>query len=484
VPAPGGLAFRGLPCRRLDPRDQGVDLSGVAPGLEWVVPSSDTVSLHDESRGGPRQVDDCLVFALDCVRPHEHPWRVSLAEVDEVVIGRGPARSVRRLDRTAVVAIPDASVSSVHARLRRAAGEWTVEDAASKNGTLVNGQPAARAHFGARDVLEIGTTFCLLRRGDGDVGPADLERRPPGTRTLCEPLERSFDLLARVAISPVPVLLLGETGTGKEMVARAVHMMSQRSGPFVAVNCGGLPETLVASELFGAKKGAFSGADSDRTGMVQEAHRGTLFLDEVAELPEPSQAVLLRVLQERELIPLGATKAIPVDIRVIAATHENLGDRVAARRFRKDLYARLRGFSLTLPPLRDRIEDIGLLVADLLPRVAGGRSGEMVLGRAVARALLSYDWPLNVRELEHALAAAVAISSGNEIAPAHLPDDLRMALNNAASLPVLRERERFIALVNEHAGNVSAMARALGTSRSHIRRLAQRYQVELDAARD
>ncbi|HKE18005.1 MAG TPA: sigma 54-interacting transcriptional regulator [Kofleriaceae bacterium] len=445
--------------------------------------ASDTLSIHDESSGASGEVGECLVFAIDCARPHEHPWRVSLAGIDEVVIGRGAPRSVRRVERTAVVALPDASVSAVHARLRRVGGEWVVEDARSKNGTLVNGRVAARSRMSERDVVEIGTTFCLLCRGESDVDAALLATRPLGTRTLSEPLARSFELLARVAASPLPVLLLGETGTGKEMAARAVHALSRRAGPFVAVNCGGLPETLVASELFGARKGAFSGADADRVGLVQEANRGTLFLDEIAELPEASQAVLLRVLQERELIPLGATRAVPVDIRVVAATHQNLAERVSARRFRKDLYARLRGFALTLPPLRERREDLGLLVADLLPRVAGARAGGVTFSRAVARALLLYDWPLNVRELEHTLAAALAVAGSDEIAPVHLPEDVRAAFEDAASIPALRERERFVTLAHQHSGNVSAMARALGTSRSHVRRLAHRYQVELDAVR-
>ncbi len=447
------------------------------------MPPTDTVSLHDEGKGVPREPADCLVFALDCARPHEQPWRLSLAGADEVVIGRGPERSVQRLDRTVVVAIPDASVSSVHARLRRAGAEWVAEDAGSKNGTFVNGVQTVRAHLGPRDTLEIGTTFCLLRRGDGDVLAADLEARPAGTRTLSEPLARAFDLVGRVARSSVPVLILGETGTGKEMLARAVHQLSRRAGPFVAINCGGLPESLVASELFGAKKGAFSGADADRIGLVQEADRGTLFLDEVAELPEASQAVLLRVLQERELVPLGGTRAIPVDIRVVAATHEDLAERVASRRFRKDLYGRLRGFSLTLPPLRERLEDIGVLVAGLLPRVAGARACDLVLSRPVARVLLTYDWPLNIRELEHTLAAAVAIADDSEILPAHLPEELRAALDGGAALPAQRERERLIHLLHEHGGNVSAVARALGTSRTHVRRLAERYQIELDAVR-
>ena len=159
-------------------------------------------------------------------------------------------------------------------------------------------------------------------------------------------------------------------------------------------------------------------------------------------------------------------------------------ERVAARRFRKDLYARLRGFSLTLPPLRERLEDIGLLVADLLPRVAGARAAEIGLSRALARGLLVYDWPLNVRELEHMLAAAVAIADRNEIGFGHLPDELRAAMSSTGSLPAMRDRERFVSLVHEHGGNVSAVARALGTSRSQVRRLAERYHIEMQTVRD
>ncbi len=136
------------------------------------MPSSETVSLHDDCDGASRESADCLVFALDRARPHQHPWRISLAGMDEVVIGRGPARTIRRVDKTVVVAIPDASISSIHARLRRAAGEWVVEDARSKNGTFVNGEPAVRTHFGARDVLEIGTTFCLLPSASCGAGKA------------------------------------------------------------------------------------------------------------------------------------------------------------------------------------------------------------------------------------------------------------------------------------------------------------------------
>jgi transcriptional regulator of acetoin/glycerol metabolism len=446
------------------------------------VPRNETRSLHDEAHGADRAVAPCLVFALDCAHPAERPWRVGLREVDEVVIGRGAERSVERRGATLVVTLPDESVSSLHARVRRARNEWIVEDAGSKNGTLLNGAPAARAHLGPGDLLEVGATLCLLRDGAGDLLPDAWARLPAGMRTLHDGLARELELLARVAASPVPVLLLGESGTGKELAARAVHALSGRPGPYVAINCGGLPESLVASELFGARKGAYSGADSDRAGLAQSADRGTLFLDEIGELPPGAQAVLLRVLQEHELVPLGSTRAIPIDIRVVAATNQDLAERAAARQFRKDLLARLRGFALTLPPLRERREDLGLLVADLLPKVAGARAARLSLSRPFARALFAYDWPLNVRELEHALAAAVAVCDDDELRVAHLPAEVRGAPQGDAG--ARRERERLVRLLHEHGGNVSAIARALGTSRSHVRRLAERHGVVIADARE
>src|SRR5262249_15561207 len=209
--------------------------------------------------------------------------------------------------------------SQVHARLSRAGDAWTIEDAGSKNGTLVNGRAVDRAVLSDGDVIECGGTFFVLRCAAGPI--ADLDG-PRGTmealRTPSPALEREMGVLRKIARARVPVLVRGASGTGKEVVATAIHALSGRTGPLVAVNCGAMPANLVESELFGSRRGAFSGAE-ERPGLVRNADRGTLFLDEVAELPTASQAALLRVLQEGEVLPLGAGVAVTVDVRVVAA---------------------------------------------------------------------------------------------------------------------------------------------------------------------
>jgi transcriptional regulator with PAS, ATPase and Fis domain len=196
----------------------------------------------------------------------------------------------------------------------------------------------------------------------------------------------------RIAPSSVPLLVRGETGTGKELMARAIHEASERRGAFVPVNCGALPRDLLESELFGHRRGAFTGASGDRSGLVRRAHRGTLFLDEIAELPPDSQVALLRVLQEGEVRPVGACEEITVDVRIVAATHQDLRERIASGRFREDLYARIAGFEITMPPLRERREDLGMLIATLLVPSPRDRDQLVPAARAVMAGL---DEPLS-----------------------------------------------------------------------------------------
>jgi DNA-binding NtrC family response regulator len=212
------------------------------------------------------------------------------------------------------------------------------------------------------------------------------------------------------------VLITGETGTGKEVVARALHAASKRSGKFVAVNCAALPDHLLEAELFGHTKGAFTGAVNARVGLFEQAHRGTILLDEIGDMPLPLQSKLLRVLQEREIQRIGSSATVPVDVRVIAASNANLVEAVALGRFRKDLYYRLNVVALRMPPLRDRVEDIPELAGYFLQKIAELESAQTKqLSCAALETLTRYSWPGNVRQLEHGLESAVALSGSRMI---------------------------------------------------------------------
>jgi transcriptional regulator with PAS, ATPase and Fis domain len=337
-------------------------------------------------------------------------------------------------------------------------------------------------------VIEIGHTFLLFRSalpasGPGILDGRDLGRAPDGLATLSPAFRSQLDRVELVAQSRIPVLLLGETGTGKELIARAVHQLSRRTGPFVAVNCGALPETLVESELFGYRKGAFSGASEDRPGLVRSSDTGTLLLDEIGSLPLPAQAALLRVLQEAEVVPIGATRPVAVDLRVVAATHDDLAVLASQERFRADLLARLSGFTVLLLPLRERREDLGLLIAALLRKLAGKAAQDVTLTPAAARVLLLHLWPLNVRELEKCLSTALVFARDGRIEVEHLPAEVRTAPNAKHGAPALLDPARhghaeLIALLREHSGNVTAVARALGKRRTQVQRWLRQLKID------
>jgi sigma-54 dependent transcriptional regulator, acetoin dehydrogenase operon transcriptional activator AcoR len=455
-------------------------------------------------RAGPR-FEPFLFLALEAARPARASARFALASVDEVTIGRGPERRCQReIDRGSrrlTIEIPDPWMSRRHARIVRRGSSFAVADLGSSNGTLVNGAPVASAELRDRDLLELGHTSFLLRTGmrasasAGDIVEAGASAL--GLATVVPAFEAQLDELVRIAPSLVSVVLCGPTGTGKEVLAQAVHRASGRSGPLVAVNCGALPDDLVESELFGHRRGAFSGAVADRTGLIPSADRGTLFLDEIGDLPLPAQAALLRALQDRAVRPVGGTAAAPVDFRVIAATHRDLPAMVRAGTFREDLWARLDGFSFELPPLAERKEDLGTLVAHLGERLAPTRS--LVLTPDAARALLRHSWSRNVRELEKVLEAALALAGPAEIDVPHLPAAITDGVPRSGIFTLPPEddsdgaepvsvddatadagdddprRAALIAALREHGGNVSAVARALGKPRSQIQRWMRRW---------
>jgi transcriptional regulator with PAS, ATPase and Fis domain len=453
--------------------------------------SERTLSYVD-GQGGEEQTFPApyLVIALECERPLARPARLSLAEVERVVIGRAAERSWSRASEEGravlSVGLGDGWMSGRHASLRRGDQGWLVRDEGSKNGTFVNGRAATETTLVDGDVIEAGSTVLLyrdrVRRSARD--PADQLAGAgghPALTTLHPEAARELAAVPHLAAAGVPLILGGESGTGKELTARAVHELGGRPGPFIAINCGALPDTLVEAELFGARRGAYSGASEDRPGLVRAAHGGTLFLDEVAELPAGSQVKLLRVLQEGEVTPLGGTLPIAVDVRIVAASHRPLPELVAAGQFRADLYARLAGAHLTLRPLRERREDLGMLVALLLERIAGQAAHAVRLEREAARALFLYSWPLNVRELEQALRAALALAGGARIGLGHLPGALRGG--GGARDGELALRDELVHLLSRHGGNVSAVARDKGVARVQVRRWCRRLGLDPETFR-
>ena len=336
------------------------------------------------------------------------------------------------------------------------------------------------------NLLLLGHTLFVYRSGLPDDGA---QREPPHAafRTLLPELAASFAELAAIARANVPVLLSGETGTGKERTARAIHELSGRAGKMLAINCGAIPPGLVESELFGHKKGAFSGAAQDQQGVLRAAEGGTLLLDEIGDLPPPAQAALLRALEEKEVRAVGASAPVSIDVRFIAASHANLPDLVKRGRFREDLLSRLAGYAFTLPPLRARREDLGLLIGALL-----GDADGVVIAPEVATRLFRYRWPHNVRELRRVLERALAIARpASLIDVSHLPSELLgedvWHANNSesparATAPA-PSRDELHALLTKHAGNVSVVARERGVTRMQVHRWMKRLGLDASTFR-
>jgi len=447
--------------------------------------------------------------------PQAASSRHLLDEIDEVRFGRGDraaARSVVDGRRVLELRIPDRRMSSDHGKMVRGPSGWVLDDPNSKNGAVVDGTVTRRAAIGDGALIELGHTFFAFRQAPverhaaADVSDAELAGGAAALHTYDGALAEQFATLGQVAATAVSVLLQGETGTGKELVALALHELSTRPGAFVAVNCGALPPNLIEAELFGHRRGAFTGAVGERLGLVRSADGGTLFLDEVGELPATSQAAFLRVLQEREVVPVGVDHPVKVDVRVCAATLRDLEALVDSGQFRRDLYGRLFGLTLVLPPLRRRRVDLGLLTRRLLARIPGG--SEVRIAPAALRALVRHDWPLNIRELEKVLTTAVALASDGVIEAAHLPEPLRRgpraeptptpgsaagsgsippaggaAPPAAARNPQDELREQLVGLLTVHEGNVVAVSRALNTRRAQVYRWLRRFGIEINSFR-
>ncbi|MFO0660981.1 MAG: sigma 54-interacting transcriptional regulator [Polyangiaceae bacterium] len=448
---------------------------------------------------------------------------VFLLKGGDTVIGRDATEVDLCLDRQAI--------SRKHVQISGRRGRWKVTDLGSRNGTLVDGQLITEAQLETGCEIRVGDVIFKFvesdaetyvgYRFDGTMVPGTARQARNATMLLGgAQMDRLVAALERISPTMLSVILRGESGTGKEVAAREIHRLSDRKGAFVAVNCAAIPAPLLESELFGYRKGAFTGADRDRTGLIRSAHGGTLFLDEIGDMPLEAQAKLLRVLQSREVLPLGATTTEPVDVRIVCATHRDLRASISQNTFRGDLYARLQEYSVTLLPLRERKEDLYLLTKAFLAR--NGRT-DVTISLSFMLGLLHYDWPYNVRELEACIKRALALATDPVLDTPHLPEAIHEAMagyGRKAQAAPSREHARpptpahgqappsqptgqlvpplpaagpapdkgapaptadeLRALLIAHQGVVTAVARVLGKERMQIHRWMKRYG--LDAA--
>jgi len=298
-------------------------------------------------------------------------------------------------------------------------------------------------------------------------------------------LRRVREMIERIGPTELPVLVVGESGTGKELVARAIHEASaRRARPFLAENCAAIPETLLESELFGSMRGAYTGAERDREGLFRAAEGGTLFLDEIGEMPLAFQARLLRALQESEVRPVGAPRPVPVDVRVLAAMNRVPSEAIASGRLRLDLYYRLAGTTIELPPLRDRREDIPLLASRFLAQNGASRGAAApVLSAEALQALSAYDWPGNVRELENEIERAAVLSAGGPIGAGDLSPRVTSATAAAPGPAPTAERSMIESALAGARGSITSAASVIGWSRQKLYRRMEHLGVPRTYAR-
>lgn len=423
-----------------------------------------------------------------------------LFEAPKAVIGRDP---------NADLFLPVQAVSRIHAEVAWDAGRWVIRDLESRNGILVDGHPVRSTVLESNAEVRIGDALLKYVDAGARCGAAyridgqlvtGARRRVASTDLVGGmQMDRIAAEIEKIAATPLSVMLLGESGTGKEVAARELHRKSGRQGQFQAINCAAIPATLLESELFGYRKGAFSGADRDKPGIIRMADGGTLLLDEIGDMPVEAQAKLLRVLQSREVFPLGATAPEHVDVRIVCATHRDLSRLIQSGKFREDLFARLNEYPLRLPPLRDRKEDLFLLSRTFLERYQRAR---LVLSYGFMLGLLHYDWPYNVRELEACIKRCCALAETDVIGDALLPEAVREAIQDygraAAHVDIASTGESLSplaartptrgipsdaelrALLERHRGNVAAVGRDLGKARMQIHRWMERYGIQVE----
>ncbi len=375
--------------------------------------------------------------------------------------------------------IADPALSRRHATISRTSG-LSIEDHASRNGTFVEGRRIEKAMLAPGMLARVGETLLLAGRFTADEPYAT---RDPELIHYSGELSRALDTVDRAAPTSAPVLVLGESGTGKELLARRVHERSGRRGAFVALNCGAIPEGLAEATLFGHRRGAFTGAVQDAAGAFASAEGGTLFFDEIGELPLDLQPKLLRALESGEVAPVGATKARVVDARIVAATNADLEAEVVAGSFRADLYARLKGFVVQAPPLRARRADIPLLLRHFLDKERPDASVEM--SASFLESLLLYRWPLNVRELKMSVHRLLANAGGSSVLRSiHLQGAIDAAVSretarrSGASDGDAPAEGELRAALERYAGNVAQVAQFFAKHRKQVYRWLEKYELD------
>jgi transcriptional regulator with GAF, ATPase, and Fis domain len=407
--------------------------------------------------------------------------------------------------KTCDIVITDPTVSRHHAEIRRGRDGVILRDLGSMNGTFVGHVRAKEVYLGPNTRFRVGRTEFHFKTADEviDVAPSSADHFESLVGASVA-MREVFGLLERVAPTALTVLIYGETGTGKELAARAVHSRSRRAeGPFVVFDCGAAPDNLIESELFGHQRGAFTGAVESRPGMFELAHGGTIFLDEIGELPLELQPKLLRVLEQREVRRVGASKTKPIDVRVVAATNRDLREAVNVGRFREDLYYRIAVVEMSMPPLRARMGDLERLAHHLLERSADNATVQS-FNPAVLEVFSAYHWPGNVRELNNVIARALPFCDGSEVTIEALPETLRssdpvtaqpgleplptseMTPPSPAPLPFKDakdllisafERQYLVDLLDRHENNVTQAAQAANMDRKSITRLMKKHGI-------
>jgi len=413
-------------------------------------------------------------------------------DVDGRVTPLASGRTVLGRDFTCDVRLAGDQTSRQHAEILKESAMIIIADLNSMNGTYVDGSRVSRAPIDEGSVIRIGDWVGVVARLAGEPdGPVFQEIIPGyfgGPRTLA-----AVEPLRKAATHDLAVIIEGETGTGKEGIARATHLWSGRKGPFIAVNCAALPEALAEGELFGYRKGAFTGADRANPGFFQAANGGTLFLDEVSDLPSAIQPKLLRVLEQSEVTPLGEAKPVSIDVRVVVATQKPLMALVEQDRFRSDLMARLDGLRIKLLPLRSRVEEVPSLFTRLLKMKSGQAPG---VDASVVETLCCHRWPLNVREVVNLAKRVVALHGHekmlkrsqlaalmNVAEPAAKAEPAKTAApppnSELAGLTTAEreDRQRVIDVLDRCAGNQTAAARMLNISRSTMVEKLKRYGI-------